>query len=531
MLKKQTVVERASLLNSSDQGSLVLAASRPDLSGKERVVAYACKDCSTHFATNRGSQPYCVNCGSEEVEQMPQAQAPDVPESDDELLAVQCRNESCSTFNIIHTQTAKVLDGVMHCVTCGSVLAYDNDFNDGGDAPADTRPAEGKPGTPADTRPAEGKPGTPADTRPPAGDPIVQQHAGAEDDEDEDGWGAEREQSSKRPWRQQADAPGDQQMQEDDIGSPDDDDVTLVQPLDNDPDSQGLGEQADADPEDPDADEVDPTEPVAETDMQEQDACDNVMMSMASLVLASKPKAELSLIGSPDTIYAMLDDVHVATLKKEHAGENADILTSRSFMAAISEMAAKEGVVASMKNFGFKPVKFSFPQTRVTSALVAKRVQAGVEKWAERASEVQDDMEQCVQLAASGLNRGFFTGRENSLRKGFIQALTTAGVKNAERIVAGVFQRYADDYHRVLFSVASDLMKKPVEIRNELASTLKQVDASVVTASEQDEADLGSRAEASVRAVPQETKPEVAHVHTNVASITNLRQRAGGRLF
>ena len=492
MLKKTVLIERASTLNSATEGTLVLAMAVPELPGKQKCVAFACEACGADFASNPDSEPYCVNCGSEHVATSDEAQVPDIPTTDEDMVAVQCRNEECATFNIVHKATASTLKGVMHCVTCGEVLAYNNPFNDGGQDPADTRPTEGTPGTPADTRPTEGTPGTPADTRPePTGNDDIDVHHAFEDD-------------------------GGLDFNEEDA----DFDVADQYPLGEDPEVAG-----------------EPSEPLEPESVQDDDMvpAKTMAMAMASVVLANNAKASLELLYAKEKLYAMLDGIHVATLTKETAAENADILNTVSLSHTIKQVAQAEGVKAALKQFGFTPVKLNFPQGKVNAALVERKTKEVASKYYERADEIKEDYEQCVAIAATGLTRNFFAKHQNALKKGFSSALAAAGVKNADRLVASVFERYGDEYHRVLFEIAGDLMKKPVDIRNELADTLQQVSPAADQNRDEDvvnqqvpEDDIEARLEAALHPT---VVPTAKRTLASVSSIADLREATGGSLF
>ncbi len=508
MLKNQMLIERASLLNDDNKHSLVLATTLPSLPAKPRISAYTCKACHAEFASNAGSAPYCVNCGAEDVEQTPENAMPDVPEDDKDLMAVQCRNHECGTYNIVHAKLGGMMDGVMHCVTCGTILAYDNPFNDGKKAPADTRPAEGKKGTPADTRPAEGKKGTPADTRPDDDENDLSIQRASEDDDFEE-----------RPFSQQADESGDSEFEQDNAGDADEEDVTLVAPMET--------SEVDED------DLIDP-ETASDDDFgmdSEQEACDDeVPMQMTAAVLANYPRAAFNVISTGDKILATLNDIHVATLSKEHAGENADIFYSKSFASAIQQMASIQGAKVALAHFGFKPVVLKFPQKKTVAALIKRKVTAAAEQLQDKEEQVSEDLEQCVSIAAAGLNRNFFAKHKNVLRSGFVQAMTTAGVQNADRVVASVFNRYADEYHRTLLAVAAELMKKPLDVRNELAAAIgdvnpgQQADKAPEQEQEQDNESLEARVQAAVR-------PTKSVQTASITSIHQVREATGGSLF
>ncbi len=503
MLKRKYLLERASLLN-AQKAPLVFASAELGLPGKDKIVAaYACKACDTTFSSNPETEPFCVNCGSTQVEQEPDAEVPDIPQTDENLVAVFCSTQGCGTYNIAQKQTVSALDGIMHCVTCGTVLAYDNSFNEGGDHPADTRPVE-KPGTPADTRP-EAKDGAPADTRSePKEEPIVVQRA--EFDENEGGDPAsntdnateQQDACSDRPWRNQMS----------DVEDPE-----AVAPMDDD----NVGFDQD--------DELDPDSIV---DQQTDQA--PVPVSLAAVVLANNKKATFGLIASADALLATLGGVHVATLRKEEAGEYADVLTSVSLSRAVNETVAREGFQSAMKHFGFKRVVLNFPQSQVNASLISKRVRETAAAYHDKVGEIREDMEQCVSLAATGLTRNFFAKHENVLRKGFVQALTSAGVRGADKIVAGVFQRYADDYHSTLFAIASSLMGKSLEVRNEIAEAIQGVNPASTSVEDQDDepSDIEGKLQSSAEAT--EAKRSQMQV-ASVTSISSVRTAAGGRLF
>jgi hypothetical protein len=508
MLKKKLLVERASLLK-QNKGSLVLAATKAHFSGKEIAHMYACTACDSEFSSNPDSEPYCVNCGSDHVEQMPDATSPEIPQTDESMVAVRCHAEGCGTYNIVHEQTAALLDGVMHCVTCGTSLAYNNEFNAGGDHPADTRAPETK-ATQPDARPEE-KPATPADTRPAKEEPIAVQHADTEDG-DGDQEGGDSVSDDDRPWRNQ---------QESDL-----DDVTETEPLDDNADEIGLEQSQGAD------DFVDPQE-------VEQDDGEPVPVALSSVVLANNKKATFGLIVADDRVHATLGGIHVATLRQEEAGEYATVLRSNSFARAVQATVASEGYDNAMAHYGFRNIVLQFPQGKVNAALVAKRVKESAALYHDKADEVKADYNQCITLAAAGLARNFFSKQSNVLRDGFVQALTAAGIRGADKITAGVFERYSDDYHRVLFEVASNLMNKSVEVRNELATAIQQINPGVIKSSneqEQEDEDgdnMEDHMEQSGRRVETEVssiKRQVSYAN-NVSSIADLRQAAGGSLF
>jgi DNA-directed RNA polymerase subunit RPC12/RpoP len=125
-MRLKYIQERASVLNTASAKSgvpFVVSAATAELP-KVETAAFGCKSCSAEFASTKGSEPFCVNCGSENVSPI-QATAQALPETDTGLSAITCK--SCGTHNVLSDVTASTLDGHMHCVECGNQLSYDVD--------------------------------------------------------------------------------------------------------------------------------------------------------------------------------------------------------------------------------------------------------------------------------------------------------------------------------------------------------------------------------------------------------------------
>ena len=129
MAKRKPAYEvRAQTLASLSQklGSVfsVQASTELQVDTKAEIASFGCKSCHTKFGAFANSQPFCVTCGSDEVEPTEPDDEDEVQAlaSDSNLSAVTCT--SCGTHNILDTQTASALEGKLHCITCGTAINY-----------------------------------------------------------------------------------------------------------------------------------------------------------------------------------------------------------------------------------------------------------------------------------------------------------------------------------------------------------------------------------------------------------------------
>jgi hypothetical protein len=104
---------------------------------------------------------------------------------------------------------------------------------------------------------------------------------------------------------------------------------------------------------------------------------------------------------------------------------------------------------------------------------VAKAMQANVNKQAVDASTLSESM----AIAAAGLARGRWKGKENPLLAAFTSELTSLGVRNSERVVARILASSLVPFTKTLIEVASDVNKLSPAARKETASMLEMTTA------------------------------------------------------
>lgn len=456
-MKKPAIEVRAGLLNATNQkrgaSFSVLSSAEVALDENAEMRGYACSHCKTHFSALASLEPFCVNCGSDEIETEDEAITEEMID-DSELSAITCK--ACGVHSIVTNETAKLLGGSMSCVACGKdityILATDEDSTEEElDENVDEELSEG-------------------------------------DDLEDD--------------TLDIDSADDEELSEGD----DTEDVTLEE-------SEG------------DSDEdisLDDTEPV---DTTSEETLELSMLEVSS--------GAFSLMTANDKLIASLGDVPVAVLSKENAGDNKEIFSSKTMAEAIYHTVGQIGVEKALAHYKFAPIIAKFPVKKVVDEKVKASLAEKSSKVEARIKDVALDLSQCLSIAAAGLTKGFFKGKDNALKSALVSKLSALGVRSPNSVVDSVFASSSSSYHKVLLELATELMERPLEIRNELAEAIDVVNpVQQNTEEEEDEEDIESRLESA--SVVNRRKPkatESASASDSMSTISRIRQSVGGSLF
>lgn len=179
-----------------------------------------------------------------------------------------------------------------------------------------------------------------------------------------------------------------------------------------------------------------------------------------------------------DTLMALRAHRVIATLSRKRAlkANIEDLFLSEEFEAAVHSELAKLGLRAGLKAMGFQLAKVNFSG----DSAIRARVQASVSKQTEALAVSKQNLTasftQSLALAAVGGARRYFKQFENPLRDGLVAALSNAGVRGAERLVAGCFHQHSLQYAHNLVAMASELNEMSQEQRDLFAEALDMVD-------------------------------------------------------
>jgi transcription elongation factor Elf1 len=528
-MRRKYIMQRASVLNteSANSGAPFVVASKAAVLPTAEIASFGCQHCHTVFASNKGSEPFCINCGSEDVKAVT-ANAQALPKSDIGLNAIECK--ACGAHNVMSDVTASKLDGHLHCVECGGELEYDVDDLSKPVTDADEQDVQDALNTEqADTNSAEDRGGMTDDA------PITN----ADEDSIKDALPTTEATAAKAaPTATATDVKAGSEPENNEVptapaggsnvpGTPA---APVVDPIMDTIEDETLIEHADWEqlPED-----------------EQEDACGEYStVSLAAVILASNPKATLTLATSDDEILAFAEGVPVARLTKADAGEFASVFHSASFTKAIASVAASKGARAALAEYKFTAIKVKFPVGAAVRAKVATRLDAQTAKVSETARSHREDLLQCVSLASTAMTKNLFRTRANALKKGFTDMLQQAGVKNPAVLVDRVFATYGNDYHRQVFELATELQAKPLDYRNTLAESMADMNTMpiadgmpndenqevVIEHANGDAPGIADRMEnAAVRSVRTPVRASVAN--KPAGNITAIRAAAGGSLF
>lgn len=488
-MTQQSAIERAKVLNAASlQAKSALAvvatleAERPTV----ETATYKCSACTTVFATNAGTEPFCIACGSHHVHAEATASiAPQVLPADAELAAFVCSADGI--YNVLSNARLPELKSHAHCVACGTAHNFDLQAEAQDDADEQVQDQGSQQGDQqGDQQQEQAQSDEELNADPQA--PAVQQQA-----EDQ---GQQPTQQQQAPQQQQA---NDQQTQVETV--PLDDDEVLQQSGD-----QYQGQQG-----------------------QQQDQGQAVELSLLATALAADPKAQLELHHAGTAIFAMVNGLHVATLKADAKPELAGVFDKKSFATSILHMAGTEGVAQALKSYGFESSVIKVPMSPVMSALVKKGVQTQVQELSTKTAELSESMKQCLSIAAVGLNKGFWRSKSNPLKVAMAQALASLNVSNPNRMVANIWSSAGDAYVKTLLEAALELSSKSAEYRNELSASLQDMGIQVEAGTEEPEEETASVYEVPAKPVKSAVTASTAVAPGNVSSIGAIRRSVGTR--
>ncbi len=256
----------------------------------------------------------------------------------------------------------------------------------------------------------------------------------------------------------------------------------------------------------------------------------------ASICLVNTVKGQLTFEAAGNKLTAYIRETPVATLTREEAGENAGVLSSETFAQAIAHTAQTMGAVRALEHFGFKLIKAKLPVTAFVNNKVSENTRKALSKIRKNNRGFQKKLAHAMQIASAGINKSFFKDSRNPIKEALYAEMQAAGISNPARIIDKVFASKGDAYHKELFAKATELMKKPHEIRNQLAEAIG--DSNYQSADEGDEEcsedsqDLNSTLEnAGIRSVDHTSMKIRNNSEMNTASTEAVAYLKSGSLF
>lgn len=167
----------------------------------------------------------------------------------------------------------------------------------------------------------------------------------------------------------------------------------------------------------------------------------------------------------------------IASMNKKVATKAgcADVYLGESFQEVAAVEMSKHGVRAGLKKMGFVLASVNLGRAEVLN----KRVEVKANKLtAAVRAQVQSEtkaLEQCLAIAAVGINKSYFKDTRNELRAALEAELEAAGVRGAKKLIANVFATKGIDYSKSILTVATKLSALSEDVRNQHAAALDMV--------------------------------------------------------
>lgn len=507
MLKTKPAVRTAAkTVTAAATGGVVLVHSVKDRSALSSLTAsaisqgkgeFSCTSCGTHIVASSHAAPICTTCGCETKKVRASAKA-----DYKSLVAIRCGH--CDSVHLMEPGVIQASGHKVHCTVCGGSNSYkpeviesasklfantDEDLDD----PAEDTTAE------ADEWPEFEEASSEEEDEEITFEDVPEPTAAAtEDDPKED---------DPKKWPFEADAddpdlPTDPAVEsaaddEDEDEDSDYDDLAIeLEDLDDDSDSN-IPPEAEPAPVEGDSGSSDEDEEIfveGNNDVVESntDEVDEDFFEVADLkegeMLADAmglddTNAGLSFQATAGRLVAMKGHVAVASLKREQAGKNVDVMFTAGFAAAIKHAAGSIGMRKALISAGFTPIRIQ----SLSKASVARKVQEVQQASANSVAKQLASFSDSLALASAGLARGNWKGKKNPLKSAFVEAFAQFGVKNPERVVARILAEQSVPFARTLVEIATELNSLSPETRKETARMLELTE--VVVSSNDEETD------------------------------------------
>lgn len=212
---------------------------------------------------------------------------------------------------------------------------------------------------------------------------------------------------------------------------------------------------------------------------------DTAMVPASFLAIASNKEGALDKfqvvyagnVQGENTWYATIDRVPVAMAVASQT-KHPDVFNKDVFAVVVANVAEAEGIPAAMEQFGFNEIKPEIEVGEHVSQEIRSAVDEQVgdmrEEMAEEKSELNQRVAAALAIAASGINRGFFTDLSNPVITTLVESLASAGIVNADAMVAKAFSENSDAYHRTLLEKAQEIMTYDKTVQNQLAQAVTE---------------------------------------------------------
>jgi hypothetical protein len=176
-------------------------------------------------------------------------------------------------------------------------------------------------------------------------------------------------------------------------------------------------------------------------------------------------------------VRAMKANRIIASMSKKVAVKagHEDMYLSEQFQDVTYVEMAKHGLRAGLQKMGFALETINVGRAEVLN----KRVEAKAAKVTAAVRRQSADslaaMDQCLAIAAVGVNVGYFKDTQNELRAHLENELDAIGVRGAKKMLAQAFAKHGIAFAKQILTTAAQLSQLSVEARNHHVKALDMV--------------------------------------------------------
>lgn len=153
----------------------------------------------------------------------------------------------------------------------------------------------------------------------------------------------------------------------------------------------------------------------------------------------------------------------------------ADPIFGRSFKAVAKE----QGVATALQEHGFQEIKPEINIAEHVQAEISAQVESRAAELAQAATTestmLSERYEAAMATAAQGINKGFFPDLKNPIRMALASTLDALGINGGDELLQQAFIQHSDSYNKMLLAKASDIIRYDLEVQNQLANAVNQV--------------------------------------------------------
>lgn len=202
--------------------------------------------------------------------------------------------------------------------------------------------------------------------------------------------------------------------------------------------------------------------PLCDIDAMNDDGDDVVFANTGTRLIALKGTRAIAHLSKKLAVKAGFDDVYL----------------SDNFQDAVGVEMAKVGLRKGLVAMGFALAKVNVAKSEVLNKRVEAKVKT-VTAAVRRSSQASTaKLEQCMAIAAVGINRKYFKDTENQLRAALESEMQAAGMRGASKMIQRVFAEHGVSYAKSMVTLANKLSEMTQAGRDAIAEALDMTDES-----------------------------------------------------